>query len=131
MFYQRRMAVFSALLLACSLLLSSCSTPLLTVSYYARAFEKLWMPAHSGNPRAQYALGYLYYYGLGTVRDEDFARLWFKRAADCHYPPAVEAYRRMTDVQFEQYVPMQSKTGKKTYSYKRFYGDNEKTRKSK
>lgn len=130
MLYQRKIVIISAWI-ACSLLLSSCSTPYLTVSaendfkhgYYARAFEKLWMPAHSGNPRAQYALGYLYYYGLGTVRDQDLARVWFRHAAECHYPPAVVAYKRLTNPEYTQYVAVQTRASNSTVKTYKFYGD--------
>lgn len=138
MLLRRKVAILSAWF-ACSLLLSSCSTPYLTVSaendfrhgYYARAFEKLWMPAHSGNPRAQYALGYLYYYGLGIVRDEDLARVWFRHAAECHYPPAVVAYKRLTNPEYTQYVDIQTPIRKPSYKTFKFYGDNSSPRKSK
>ncbi len=138
MLFQRKVATLTAWF-ACSLLLSSCSTPYLTVSaendfkhgYYARAFEKLWMPAHSGVPRAQYALGYIYYYGLGTVRDEDLARAWFRRAAECHYPPAVIAYKRLTNPEYKQYVAIQTPVDKPSLKKYKFYGDNSSPRKSK
>lgn len=128
----RKIAILSTMI-AGSLLLASCSTPYRTISaekdfrqgYYARAFEKLWMPAHSGNPRAQYALGYLYYYGLGTVRDEDLARAWFRHAAECHYPPAVIAYKRLTNPEYKQYVDIQTPVSKAIPKTYKFYGDNQ------
>ncbi len=132
MLFLRKIAILSTMI-AGSLLLASCSTPYRTISaekdfrqgYYARAFEKLWMPAHSGNPRAQYALGYLYYYGLGTVRDEDLARAWFRHAAECHYPPAVIAYKRLTNPEYTQYVDVQTPVSKALPKTYKFYGDNQ------
>lgn len=129
MLLQRKIAIL-AVWLSCSVLLSACSTPYRTISaekdfrqgYYSRAFEKLWMPAHGGNPRAQYALGYLYYYGLGTVRDEDLARAWFRHAAECHYAPAVIAYKRLTNPEYSQYVAIQTRASNRNVKTYKFYG---------
>jgi TPR repeat protein len=38
--------------------------------------------ADQGLPRAEYDLGYMYYYGLGVPQDRAAARLWFRRAAE-------------------------------------------------
>lgn len=129
--YLRCKLVLILSLLAVSLLLTSCVSTTgseLTSAeydfkhhYYARSFKKLWYPAHNGSPRAQYALGYLYFYGLGTVLDQDLARIWFKRSAHSHYPPAVEAYRQITNTEYPQTVPMHSATVHPTYRYRQFH----------
>lgn len=137
MLLQRKVAIL-AVWLSCCVLLSACSTPYRTISaerdfrqgHYTRAFEKLWMPAHSGNPRAQYALGYLYYYGLGTVRDEDLARAWFRHAAECHYAPAVIAYQRLTNPEYTQYVAVQTSASNQKVKTFKFYGDDTAARSS-
>lgn len=47
--------------------------------------------AERGDPDAQYALGYMYFYGIGTVRDTRAAQLWIRRAAAQGQPLAVRA----------------------------------------
>ncbi|HLD09748.1 MAG TPA: SPOR domain-containing protein, partial [Methylophilaceae bacterium] len=44
---------------------------------------------------AQYALGYMYYYGIDTVRDEDTATLWIQRASAQGQPLAKKALKLM------------------------------------
>ncbi len=48
---------------------------------YTMAFDLFAPLARSGDPNAQYALGYLYYYGLGTVEDPMKAEYWLSQAA--------------------------------------------------
>lgn len=137
MFLQCKIMFISAFL-ACTLLLSSCTNLSQTVSaeydfrhhYYARAFAKLWWPAHNGNTRAMYALGYMYYYGLGTARDQDLARIWFKRSAKLEYAPSVKAYQLITNPRVEQYVPFQENGARPIYRYKRFYAPVDRSRKT-
>jgi hypothetical protein len=130
--------VILSTLLVCSLFLSSCTNSALTRSaeidywhcFYARAYAKLWWPATLGNARAQYMLGYLYYYGLGTARDQDIGRMWIRRSADKNYIPAVLAYRKLTNPRYPQYVPFQGHPGGPFHSNK--HSDPaDKTRKSK
>ena len=59
--------------------------------YYKRAMHQLLPLACDGNPEAQYAVGYMYYYGYGVTQDTDIGYFWIKRAADQHYPPAIQA----------------------------------------
>ena len=40
-------------------------------------------------PRAQYLVGYKYYYGWGYEKDYDKARLWFEKSAEQNYPAAL------------------------------------------
>ncbi len=47
--------------------------------------------ASRGDPDAQYALGYMYYYGINTVQDVDSAKLWIARAASQGQPLAKQA----------------------------------------
>lgn len=47
--------------------------------------------ASSGDPDAQYALGYMYFYGVGTVQDTQTAKLWIARAAAQGQPLAKKA----------------------------------------
>lgn len=58
---------------------------------YRDAFLRLKPVAQAGNPEAQYAVGYMYYYGLGVVEDHHEAKLWLERAAAQHQPQAIQA----------------------------------------
>ncbi|MCH9644827.1 MAG: SEL1-like repeat protein [Gammaproteobacteria bacterium] len=60
---------------------------------YDCSVDRVEAAAENGDPDAQYALGYMYYYGLGTVRDIPTARLWIKRAASQDQPLAKKALR--------------------------------------
>jgi TPR repeat protein len=59
--------------------------------YYKRAMHELLPLACDGDPEAQYAVGYMYYYGLGVAQDTDVGHFWIKRSADHHYRPAIKA----------------------------------------
>jgi len=48
---------------------------------YQQALTSLTLLAINGNADAQYALGYMYYYGQGTRQNLDLARGWFREAA--------------------------------------------------
>jgi TPR repeat protein len=48
---------------------------------YTLALKMLEPLAARGNPEAQYAMGYMYYYGLGTHLDTQTAKVWFHMAA--------------------------------------------------
>lgn len=49
--------------------------------YYKRAMRDLLPAAVDGNPHAQYAVGYMYYYGYGVTQDTDAGYFWIERAA--------------------------------------------------
>jgi len=59
--------------------------------YYKRAMHELLPIACDGNPDAQYAVGYMYYYGLGVAQDTDVGHFWIQRAANRRYVPAIRA----------------------------------------
>ena len=58
---------------------------------YRDAFIRLKPVAEKGQPDAQYAVGYMYYYGEGVVEDRTRAWYWITRAARAGQPDAVEA----------------------------------------
>lgn len=58
---------------------------------YHEAFELLLASAKYDNTTAQYAVGYLYYYGIGTKRDLFEAVKWFQKAARYKDPEAIKA----------------------------------------
>ncbi len=49
--------------------------------------------AMQGDAKSQYALGYMYYHGVGAPRNKDLAMSWFKRAADKGQPAAIAAIK--------------------------------------
>lgn len=61
--------------------------------YYKSAMQKLLPIATDGNATAQYAVGYMYYYGQGVAQDTNIGYFWIKRSADQHYQPAVDALK--------------------------------------
>tara|TARA_Y100000588_G_C14226190_1_gene913235 strand:- start:1131 stop:1454 length:324 start_codon:yes stop_codon:yes gene_type:complete len=66
------------------------------VQDYRRAFIKLKPEADKGNPQAQYAIGYMYFYGQGVVEDRKQAIYWIKCAANAGYPDAVMALKLLS-----------------------------------
>ncbi|TAL61543.1 MAG: sel1 repeat family protein [Legionella sp.] len=58
---------------------------------YRRAFVRLIPEAHKGQPDAQYAVGYMYYYGYGVVENRDKAWIWINKAAKAGQPDALMA----------------------------------------
>ncbi|HAU1682879.1 TPA: sel1 repeat family protein [Legionella pneumophila] len=58
---------------------------------YRKAFIRLKPEAQKGNPDAQYAVGYMYYYGKGVVEDRKKARFWITCAARAGQPDAIVA----------------------------------------
>jgi len=58
---------------------------------YARAARLLSEPAMKGDAEAQYALGYMYYYGQGVPRDLYRARSWLEHSANLGYADAKRA----------------------------------------
>lgn len=59
---------------------------------YDCSITKIQAAAENGDADAQYALGYMYYYGIDTVKDQQTAALWIKRAADQGQPLAKKAW---------------------------------------
>lgn len=60
---------------------------------YRKAFIRLKPEAEKGQPDAQYAVGYMYYYGQGVVEDRQKAWLWINKAASFGQPDAVVAVK--------------------------------------
>lgn len=58
---------------------------------YRRAFIRLRPEAARGQPDAQYAVGYMYYYGQGVVEDRKKAWYWINMAAQAGQPDALAA----------------------------------------
>jgi TPR repeat protein len=47
--------------------------------------------AKKGQPDAQYAIGYMFYYGQGVIENRKKAWVWINRAASAGQPDAVRA----------------------------------------
>src|SRR5438046_62851 len=62
-----------------------------TNGYYKRAMHELLPLAVGGNPEAQYAVGYMFYYGYGVTQDTEIGCFWINRSAGQHFPPAMAA----------------------------------------
>ncbi|WP_259431038.1 SPOR domain-containing protein [Coxiella burnetii] len=58
---------------------------------YDCSLSKIEVAAERGDPDAQYALGYMYFYGISTVRNTEAANLWIRRAAAQGQPLAIRA----------------------------------------
>lgn len=95
-----------------SLILSACATNSLSPAklsvlqagqrdyeggYYKRAMHELLPLACEGVPEAEYAVGYMYYYGDGVSQDTDVGYFWIKKSADKHYEPAIHALTIIAD----------------------------------
>lgn len=64
---------------------------LFEAGYYKSAMKELLPLACDGSAEAQYAVGYMYYYGYGVAQDTDVGHFWIKRSADKGYGPAKQA----------------------------------------
>lgn len=64
---------------------------------YRTAFIKLKPEAMKGQPDAQYAVGYMYYYGQGIVEDRKKAWYWIHRAAQAGQLDALQAEAILVD----------------------------------
>ncbi len=60
---------------------------------YHDAFQQLMPLAKKGNADAQYAVGYMYYYGEGVAQDTHLARKWLQDSAKQGNPLAKQALR--------------------------------------
>ena len=63
---------------------------------YATTRRLLAPLAEAGDPRAQYVIGYMSFYGQGKPADETAARTWFRRSAAQGFPKAEIALSRIT-----------------------------------
>ena len=62
---------------------------------YHTAFTKLKPLAENNDAKAQYALGFMYYYGIGTNINQQLAMDWIAKAANQGYSPAVAAMHKL------------------------------------
>lgn len=83
---------YPLILISLAAALTSCATDQTQESYslarynfqqqnYDLAFQQVQAPAQAGNADAEYALGYMYYYGKGTPTDQEQGKVWISKAA--------------------------------------------------
>lgn len=68
------------------------------VQDYRQAFLRLKPQAAKGQADAQYAVGYMYYYGQGVVENRKKACFWIKAAAAQRQPDAIAALEILKDL---------------------------------
>lgn len=73
--------------------------------HYKAAFKELYEPAVYCYPSAEYAVGYMYFYGKGIVLDIDMAQYWMRRAAEHGYPEAPAALAKIDRIVAMQRQP--------------------------
>jgi TPR repeat protein len=62
---------------------------------YHTAFKDLIYSAGYNNTDAQYAVGYMYYYGIGTEQNDYLSRLWLYRSASFGNAKAMAALQAL------------------------------------
>jgi TPR repeat protein len=63
---------------------------------YSEAFKELKPAAERGNKDAQYAIGYMYFYGRGVTKNKVAAKKWIGKAAAQGQTQAIKAQARLT-----------------------------------
>jgi TPR repeat protein len=63
---------------------------------YKSAFHLLYPLAMDGQPDAQYAIGYMIYYGKGVVRNQQIGQAWIREAAVHGQAQAEQAMQLLT-----------------------------------
>lgn len=58
---------------------------------FKQAFHQLLPLAAKGEAQAQYAVGYMYYYGYGAAQDKESGLFWMQKSAEQQYAPALKA----------------------------------------
>lgn len=58
---------------------------------YQSAYHELIIPANEGNATAQYAVGYMYYYGKGVKKNKALGVQWIQKSAAQGYQTARQA----------------------------------------
>lgn len=92
------------MLIVAALFLQGCASPkmsqelqggknLFEKGEYKDAFHELLPVAVHGNKEAQYAVGYMYFNGIGVAQDTESGTFWIAQSANQHYPPAEDAMK--------------------------------------
>lgn len=75
------------------------------VGDYHQAFKTLQPLAVKGNADAQYAVGYMYFYGYGTPKNNVLANKWMQSAAAQGQPGALQALKMIQDEMLNESTP--------------------------
>ena len=65
------------------------------IQNYRQAFIRLMPAAKAGNADAQYAIGYMYYYGQGVIEDRKKAWYWITCSAKSGQADAIQAVQML------------------------------------
>lgn len=113
------MRVLGVLIICIAVCLSGCFGGRMTfaegircfqVQDYRQAFIHLMPAAKAGNPDAQYAIGYMYYYGQGVLENRTKAWYWIKCAAEAGQIDAIHVMETVKHVDNpEGFTPVQFK----------------------
>lgn len=72
---------------------------------YRTAFKDLLPLAQKGNSQAQYAIGYMYYNGLGVAKDFQMAQFWLHKSAAQQYQKAKDALKMIVSAKSAEPFP--------------------------
>jgi TPR repeat protein len=72
---------------------------------YDAAFQTLLPLAQKDYPAAEYAVGYMYFYGQGITADIDMAQFWMRKAVQAGYPQAAQALAQIDQVAYKSAQP--------------------------
>lgn len=70
------------------------------------SLKQIQQAAKNGNPDAEYALGYMYYYGQKVPQNNEAARAWIQKAAAQGQPQAMTALKMIETAQKQQHPAM-------------------------
>ncbi len=88
-------------------LLAACSHPKIAAQQFSQgqqaysqkdyntAYQQMHLAAENGNANAEYAEGYMLYYGVGTKVDQSKAVALFSKAAKAGQPGAIKALQML------------------------------------
>lgn len=111
--------LFSSLLLACASARMAEEVQSGKVAFdcgnFKQAFIQLLPLAVKCSPEAQYAVGYMYYYGLGVEAHKESGLFWINQAAKQMYRPAIRALQIIDKDKAEPRAPRR-KSNKLRYS---------------
>lgn len=107
--------LFQCITLLCVILVAACSTNSMNAMAQAKqdfiaqnyelSYQKVKPAADQGDADAQYALGYMMYYGKGTPRDADGSYVWFHKAAAQGQPQAIKALAMLNQIHQQAATP--------------------------
>jgi DamX protein len=111
--------LFSSLLLACASARMAEEVQSGKVAFdsgnFKQAFIQLLPLAVKCSPEAQYAVGYMYYYGLGVEAHKESGLFWINQAAKQMYRPAIRALQIIDKDKAQSHTPRR-KSNKLRYS---------------